>query len=130
MVLPVALRIRAILTRIARQRRAGNGVTPLACIARLCFIRAATEHIGGVAQERLARAIALHTQSVEQSIVADDHFDGLIWCQIVGKDGLANVRWIIRPLIPVGDKVRHRHPFNDKSIRGAGLSSNDIDPDV
>jgi hypothetical protein len=31
MVFPVALRIRAILSRIARQRRAGNGITPRDC---------------------------------------------------------------------------------------------------
>ena len=127
MVLPVALRICAILPWVARQRRAGNGVTPLACVAKLRFVRLATEHIGSVAQERVARAIAAHAKGVEQSIIADDHLDGLIWCQIVGKASLANLRWIVRPLIPVSDKVCHRHPFYDKSIRSAGLSSRDID---
>jgi hypothetical protein len=29
-------------------------------------------------------------------------------------------------LIPVSDKVRQRHPFNDKTIWSAGLSSGDI----
>jgi hypothetical protein len=30
-------------------------------------------------------------------------------------------------LIPVSDKVGQGHPFNDKSIRSAGLSSRDVD---
>ena len=127
MVLPVALRICAILPWVARQRLAGNGVTPLACIARLRFVRTATEYISSVAQERVARAIAAHTKGVEQSIIADDYLEGLIWCQTVRKSGLANLLWIIRPLIPISDKVRKRHPFNDKSIRSAGLSGGDID---
>jgi hypothetical protein len=126
MILPVALRIRAILPRVARQCRAGNGVTPLACVTRLRFVHMAPEHISGVAQKRIARAIAAHTKGVEQSIVANDHLDGLIWRHNVRKAGLANLVWIIRPLIPVSDKVRHRHPFNRKAIRSARLSSGDI----
>ena len=124
---PIALRIGAILSRIARQRGAGNGITPRAWIARVCFVHAATEHISGVAQERIARAIAPHTKGVEQSIIADDHFHGLIWRQAVGKTGLANFGRIIRPLIPVSDKVCCRHPFNDKSVRSAGVASGHID---
>ncbi len=127
MILPVALRIRAFLPRVARQRRAIRGVTPLACITRLCLVRAATEHISSVAQKRVTRAIASHTGGVEQSIVADDHFDSLIWRQSVGKAGLANLGRIIRPLISVSDKVRHGHPFNGKSIGSAGPSGSDID---
>ena len=130
MVLPIALRIGAILPRVARQRRTGNAVTPLACITRRCFVRAATEYVGGVAQKRLARAIASHTKGVEQSIIANDHLEGLIWRQIVGKAGFANLSRIIRPLIAISDKVRHRHPFDDKSIRSARLAGGDIDPDV
>ena len=45
----------------------------------------------------------------------------------VGKTRLPNLGWIIGLLIAVSDKVRHRHPFNDKSIRRTGLSGNDID---
>jgi hypothetical protein len=97
MVFPVALRIRAILSRIARQRRAGNGVTRRACVTRLCFVHAATQHISRVTQERVARATTSHTKGVEQSIIADDHLHGLVWRQIVGKAGLANFGWIIRP---------------------------------
>ena len=130
MVLPVALRIRAILSRVARQCRAGNGVAPLACITRRCFVRAAAQHVSGVAQKRVARAIALHTKGIEQSIIPNDHLYGLIWRQIVGKAGLANLSGIIRPLIAVSDKILHRHPFDDKPIRCAGLASGDVDPDV
>jgi hypothetical protein len=64
---------------------AGNGVTPLACITRLRFVHAATEHISGVTQERVARATTSHTKGVEQSIIADDHLDGLNWRQVVRK---------------------------------------------
>src|SRR4029077_4741350 len=127
MIFPIALRIRAILSRIAGQRCAGNGITPRACITRICPVHAAAEHISGVAQERLARATTLHTKGVEQSVIADHHLHSLIWCQTVGKTRLANLRWIIGPLIAVSYKVRRRHPFDDKSIRGTGLSSNDID---
>ena len=127
MIFPVALRIRAILSRVARQRCTGNGVTPRARITRVCFIHAAAEHISGVAQERVARAIASHTKGVEQSIIADYHRHRLIWRQTVGKTRLANLVWIIGPLIAVSYKVSHCHPFNDKSIRSPGLSSNDID---
>src|SRR4029450_3316217 len=123
MVFPVALRIRAILSRIARQRRAGNGVTPWACVTRLRFVHAATEHISGVTQERVARTTTSHTKGVEQSIIADDHLDGLNWRQIVGKACLANLGGIMRALICVSDKVCHRHPFDDKSIRSPGLSA-------
>src|SRR5437660_10317890 len=97
MVLPVALRIRAILARIAWQRRAGDGVTPLACIAIVCFIRAAPAHIGGVRQDLLAGASALHSHGVEQSIDASHHFHGIIWCEIVEQDVLTMYRRILRP---------------------------------
>jgi hypothetical protein len=127
MVLPVTLRVRAIFPRIARQRRASNGVTPLARVTRLCFVRAATEHISSVAQERVARTIALHAKGVEQSIIADDHLLGLTWRQIVGKSRLANLGRIIRPLIPVSNKVRQLHPFDDKSIRRAGVPGGNFD---
>jgi len=130
MIFPVALRIRAILSRVARQRCTGNGVTPRARITRVCFIHAAAEYISSVAQERVARALTLHTKRVEQFIVADHDLDRLIWPQTVGKIRLADLGWIIRPLIAVSDKVRRRHPFNNKSIRGTGLSGNDIDGDV
>ena len=127
MVFPIALRICAILSRIAQQRGAGDGIAPRACIARVCFVHAATEYVGSVAQERVAGAIASHTNGVKQSIITDDHLHGLIWRQAVGKTSLANFVWIIRPLIPVSDKVGLRHPFNDESIRGSGLASRDID---
>ena len=127
MVFPVALRIRAILSRIAPQRRAGNGITPGTGITRVCFVHAGAKHISGVAQERFARAIASHTNGVEQSIITDDYLHGLIGRQTVGETRLANLGRIVRPLIPVSDKVSHRHPFNDKSIRCARLSSGDID---
>jgi hypothetical protein len=39
---------------------------------------------------------------------------------------LANFGWIIRPLIPVSDNVRHGHPFDDKFIRSAELPGGDI----
>ena len=72
-------------------------------------------------------AFTLHTKRVEQLIIADDDLHRLIWPQTVGKNRLADLAWIIRPLIAVSDKVRRRHPFNNKSIRGTGLSGNDID---
>lgn len=72
----------------------------------------------------------MHAKRIEQSVVANDHSDGLIWRQIVREARLANLGWIIRPLIAIGDKVRHRHPFDDESILSAGLASGDIDPDV
>jgi hypothetical protein len=123
----VPLRICAILPRIARQRRAGNGIAPRARITRVCFVYTAAEHIGRVAQERLAGAIALDTKGIEQSIIADDHLERLIWRQAVGKTGLADLVRIIRPLIPVSDKVRQGHPFNGKSIWSTRLSSRDLD---
>ncbi len=127
MIFPVALRICAILSRIARQRCTGDGVTPRARVTEVCFVHAASEHISSIAQERLARAFTLHTKRVEQFIVADHDFHRLIRPQTVGKIRLADLGWIIRPLIAVSDKVRRRHPFNDKSIRGTGFSGNDID---
>lgn len=86
----------------------------------------ATEYISSVAQERVARAIAAHTKGIEQAIIANDYLEGLIWCQTVGKGCLANLIWIIRPLIPVSNKVRQRRPFNHKAIRSARLSGGDI----
>ena len=130
MIFPVALRICAILSRIARKRCTGDGVTPWARITEVCFVHAASEHISSVAQERVARALTLHTKRVEQFIVADHDLYRLIWPQTAGKARLADLGWIIRPLIAVSDKVRRRNPFNDKSIRGTGFSGNDIDGDV
>ncbi len=130
MVFPVALRIRAVLSRIARQRSAGDGITPRACITRRCFAHATTEYISGVTQERVARAITSHAKRVEQSIVADNHLQGLVWRQTIGKTGLANFVRIIRPLIPVSDKVSHGHPFNDKSIRRAGVTNGQVECNV
>ncbi len=127
MVFPIALRIRAILSRTARERCARNGITPRARTTRVCFIHTAAEHISGVARERVARAITSHTKGVEQSIIADHNRHRLIWRQTVGKTRLAKLGWIIGPLIAVSDKVRHSHPVNCKSIGGTGLSSNDID---
>ena len=130
MIFPIALRIRAILSRIARQRCTGNGVTPRARITRVCFVHAAAEYISSVAQERLARAFTSHTKRVEQSIIANHDLHRLIWRQIVGKARLAKFVWIIRPLITISDKVRYRHPFDDESIRCARLTSGDIDGKV
>ena len=130
MILPIALRICAILSRIARQRCTGNGVTPRARITRVCFVHAAAEYISSVAQERLAGALTSDTKRVEQSIIADHDLHRLIWPQIVGKTRLAKFVWIIRPLIAISDKVRHRHPFDDESIRCARLTSGYIDGKV
>ena len=130
MVLPKALCIGTILPRIARQRGAGNRTAPLACITRPCFGRAATEHVSSVAQKRIARALASHAKGIEQSVIANDHLDGLIRRQIIRKSGFANLGRVIGPLVTISDKVRQCHPFDDKSIRSAGLSGGDIDRDV
>jgi len=127
MIFPVALRIRTILPWIAGLCRAGNGITPRACVTRLRFIRAATEYISRVTQKWVARAITPHAKGVEQSIIADDDLHRLIWRQTVRKTGLANRSWVIRPLIPISDKIGDSHPLNDKSIRDSGLFSDDID---
>jgi hypothetical protein len=79
------------------------------------------------AQERLARAVTSHTKGIEQPIIANHNLDGLIRRHTIGKTGLANLVWIIRPLIAVSDKVGHRHPFDDKPIQGTGLASGHID---
>jgi len=126
MILPIALRIRAILPRVAWQRRAGDAVTPLASVTRVCLVRTTAEHISSVAQQRLCRAITSHASGVEQSIITNDNLDGLIWRQSAGEVRLAYLVWVIRPLIAVSDKVSYRHPFNDKSIRSSRLSSGDI----
>jgi hypothetical protein len=129
-ILPITLRVSAILPRSAREGRAGDRGTPVALLAGRCFVCTGTEHVSRVAQKRVAGAIAQYTEGIEQSIIPNDHGDGLIWGQSVGKTGLANQSRIIRPLVAVSDKVRQRHPLDDKPIRSAGASSGDIDPDV